>query len=399
MSLRDIEQDFSGIRELNALQFISDQTGMRFSIRGGVVRNILLGYEKWAGKYPSLFGFVDAFADIDLVIENWAAWAPLWQQIATMIPFAEFHRWEPTTGSSIKDPASQVLFHPIDRFRIDFQPKESPRLSGTHIDETDEWERIVEKRPTPFDDKALSKQQWQMRALRLLRYRLQFPDFAEAFLEPDSLVQRTQRPPVIFTTEPKSSNETALSIAVMKLLFNVPAKSLTSEIYSIVAPPEVDIGQDEDQVLIGSVSKNPLTARLDIQLRNFSRQQNRSVGKSFVPLLPIHVLDVPADPCCAYRDFSHDPVVIAWKHNIDFHNLNVPDDIAVVGTYEWTSDLEPSIQSKRSTPPNPVFGLPGIVNRNTSIVARIDASFAAGNAGQVQTLRVGLVDASGDRND
>lgn len=399
MFLQEIQQDLSKIREINALQFISDRTRTRFSIRGGVVRNILLGYEEWKEKDSSLFEFVDAFADIDLVIQDRSVWLILWQQITAIIPFAEFHRWEPTTSNRIKDEASQRMFHPIDRFRIDFEPESSPKFAGTHIEAEDQWKLIKEGQPTPFASGSISMHQKQMRRLRLLRYKLQFPNFKGAFTEEGENYSNEQNVAVEFTAEPKTLNETSLSIAVMKLLFSVPNELLSEEIYSVVKRQSLQfLTESPNEVLVGSVTKNPSTAKLELQMHRYSRDRNLMGSASFVPSLSITVPSIPVDPCCNYRDFSHMPTVIAWKFNMPHEELIVRKEIAVIGTYQNYPTPEASLQSKPSSPARPTFGLPGIVSVGASIVARIDASFAASNYGRAETLMVGLADVTGNQN-
>src|SRR5216684_6350129 len=87
------------IPEVMGLITCAQRSKLRFALRGGTLRNLLLRSQEVS--HPSLYDFVDPFSDIDLVVETESDWALLVQMIAESIPFAGFHHWEAKTERAI----------------------------------------------------------------------------------------------------------------------------------------------------------------------------------------------------------------------------------------------------------------------------------------------------------
>jgi len=84
----------SSLPEIQALLECGHRSGVRFGLRGSVIRNLVLSEGQDFGKYDSLYDFVDAFGDIDVVALNESDQNSLARILYQTVPFADFHIWD-----------------------------------------------------------------------------------------------------------------------------------------------------------------------------------------------------------------------------------------------------------------------------------------------------------------
>src|SRR5258708_1125884 len=100
------EQEFlefvRNLPEMQVLQTCAQRSGVRFGIRGGIVRSLLFGFDAHPLS-PSLYDFFVSFSDIDVVVLSATDWPRLEQSIVASLPFAGFHRWEVATHVELWD--------------------------------------------------------------------------------------------------------------------------------------------------------------------------------------------------------------------------------------------------------------------------------------------------------
>jgi hypothetical protein len=80
--------------EIRTLSECSRRAGIRFGLRGGVVRNLVLSEGREFGAYDSLYDFVDPFGDIDLIALSESDQNSLARILYQSVPFADFHSWD-----------------------------------------------------------------------------------------------------------------------------------------------------------------------------------------------------------------------------------------------------------------------------------------------------------------
>src|SRR5256885_10641901 len=101
--------------EIQVLLRCAERCQIRFGLRGGILRNTVLGEVNSDNRTPSLYEFVDPFSDIDLIVEHEQDWAVLSRALTSSLPFAGFHRWEADTHEAVRVAADRYEAIPVDR--------------------------------------------------------------------------------------------------------------------------------------------------------------------------------------------------------------------------------------------------------------------------------------------
>jgi hypothetical protein len=116
----------SGFPEAHVLLDCARQSGTPFALRGGIVRHLIAVALKKsptpAHFRPSLFDLVDAFSDIDVVVEQMVHWSRLAALIANALPLASYFRWEVSTSAQVIRQADTYESIALDRFLLQFHP-------------------------------------------------------------------------------------------------------------------------------------------------------------------------------------------------------------------------------------------------------------------------------------
>src|SRR5713101_2238365 len=120
---------FSFLPEVQALLECAHRSGVRFGLRGGVLRNLLLSEGQNYGNYESLYNFVDPFGDIDLVFLSELDQNSLARLLYQTVPFADCHSWNFQTAAFAKEAALRNGLVYADRLVLWFDGLEEPRLS------------------------------------------------------------------------------------------------------------------------------------------------------------------------------------------------------------------------------------------------------------------------------
>jgi len=215
---------------IRALRTISVRLGLRFALRGGVLRNFLFSYPRLQPTETSFYDCVDPFSDFDLVLEDTSNWPQLAQAITSSIPFAGFHHWEATSTRAMKETSKRYATIPADRLLLWFEGREKT-FSNVFLEALDvNVDEVVQHPALQIDMAALRPERAEidvfdqiLDVLRFMRYTAAFPE-VKSDVDPADLLRRFEfQRRIAFRRPPQrgqiSTERRRLEMAILDLVF------------------------------------------------------------------------------------------------------------------------------------------------------------------------------------
>lgn len=414
-------QSLPRIPELRALAGCAARARLKFALRGGVLRNLYIRFHEWENREPSLFEFVDALSDIDLIVINEGDWAQLQRMLVASIPFAGFHRWEARTLSWVEGVQSDFEMVPVDRFVLWIDGTDG-REGLLHWDAIGidvreamaryEQRRYPESLPTQWllrDDRA----QMLLAYLKLARYALQY-DPGRAPVDRAWLMQHVERVANAWlarrrdgpaeATDPQFLHRVEMSVA--DILFNSLDWEEAIQLIRSMQPLLAHVSASSEFLTRALLAEDALSSPFvgvtyyrstvggDLQLRMTSSQQTDDAPEqgpgTIIPWTPMGVSGQSADhDCCRYVDFRYGPATILWRR------VRPPDsfqDAADAGDYGAVARV--NLATPYGHPDrieNDIFlPLPGILRTGAALSLRVDHGYIAARAPKNVTFDCGL---------
>ena len=405
---------------IRAFRNISVRLGMRFALRGGVLRNFLFSYSDETSTEADFYEYVDPFSDIDLVVEDLSEWPQLAQAIASSIPFAGFHRWEVASALDMKRASRSYAVIPADRLLLWFEGREKA-FSKVFVDGLDVDVEDVVRRPTlHFDVRGFEGTREEVGVFDRLLDVLRFARYAAAFpqlkgdIDPADLLRRSEFQRRVAVGRPEhahqvSINRKRLEIAILDLVFTASDWNRASYLLELIREELPPIWLEESRFLSRVFYKSALNPgrgvgvliyksapRSTPQIRIFNDQRpTRPEFQNTRSLIPWVRLTYsghnPAD-CCNYSDFQSGVATIVWRNkSSDMGFSNLEGGFAAVAAV-----VPPRGEYSRRAPASEpsLVSIPAYLRRGTSVVARIDHGYVGGLLNRNASFYLGLIPTS-----
>lgn len=399
--------------EVHALLACAQRLRIRIGLRGGVVRNFVLGNRSKQREGASLLDLVDPFSDIDCVLDNASDWNSVAGSIASTFPFAGYHRWEMESLESINSRLHSYRTLPSERLVVWHHgfAKGQPRITlqglGIPVDSivagneffgTIDSDRPAEGRVDPWVT--------VLDALRFARYALQYPTnryLAERLFMPErstlELLIGSQVPPRTLHANIRRLNLAILDIVATAETLSIKGSYLqdlwsrfpeqlrkSASILSNLSDKSVF-----NAAYVGALVYRQPNAALRTRLLTEQSGENLRFGlKSLIPWTPLWSIQSVEDSCCRHSDFQNGVAVLSWRptNPIVVIEENVPYSYAAVAQvhrperYRETSEEQPI-----------VLPVPGLIRTGPSVTLRLDHAFPSAYFGRNVKVWIGLMDA------
>jgi hypothetical protein len=414
------EQFTNGLLELplvRALRTIAVRLGIRFALRGGVLRNFL--FASYGTHLPkiSFYDYVDPFSDIDMVVEDTSDWPKLAQAIGSSIPFAGFHHWEATSTRAMKESSKRYAMIPADRLLLWFEGRENT-FSHVFLDGLDiNVDEVVQYPSLQIDTKAFRPEgetevfDQILDVLRFMRYAAAFPEL-KTDVDPSDLMKRSEfKRRIAFRYPPQRGQTFAerrrLEMAILDLVFTASDWNRASyllDMSRLELPPLLLEGSKflssvfyQSAFSAGSgvgvvVYKPGPRSRLQLRIFNDTRPirpglQNTS---SLIPWVRLSCSGHNPTDCCNYNDFQSGVATVAWRSKSPgFHYSALEGSEFAVVAAAIPSPLEHSMGASKSE--LPLFSAPAFVRKGTSVVIRVDHGYIGALLNRNASFYLGLV--------
>jgi len=406
-----------GLPLVRALETISARLGLRFALRGGVLRNFLLSSSRQQPAGASFYEYVDPFSNIDLVLDDETDWPQLAQAIASSIPFAGFHHWEATSARAIKESSRRYATIPADRLLLWFEGKEKT-LSHVYLDGLDVKANDVVRSPAlDIDTHAFGPEQetdvfdQMLDVLRYMRYTAAFPEL-KPLTDPVGLLERSEFPKRIASRRPPQPGQISierrrLEMAILDLLFTASdwnqvsylldasrqelspiwletSKFLSSVFYQSALAPGTGVG-------VVVYKPGPRSA-LQLRLFNDTRSvrpglQNR---KSQIPWVRLSYSGHNPADCCNYNDFQRGVATVAWRSKSSgsgYSGLEPSAFAAVAAAIPSSAEYSAGVPKSEL----PLFSIPAYVRKGIIVVIRVDHGYIGALLNRNVSFYLGLV--------
>lgn len=182
----EILAELSSFSESHVLLECARLSGLRFALRGGIVRSLIVA-SALGKNFPipsayreSLFDLVDPFSDIDVVVDELVHWSRISTFIANALPLASYFRWEVSSLRQVTRLADTYERIPLDRFLLWFHPDgRTVKLDALDGMGDRTYRSLLENKieataPDEWVDKPDYDASSIAAALKLMRYRQQF---------------------------------------------------------------------------------------------------------------------------------------------------------------------------------------------------------------------------------
>jgi hypothetical protein len=402
---------------IRALRTISGRLGMRFALRGGVLRNLLFSYSGDISAALSFYEYVDPFSDIDLVVEDLSEWPQLAQAIASSIPFAGFHHWEVTSTRAMKEASRSYTTIPADRLLLWFEggEKSAPNVFFDGLDIN--VEKVVSRPALDIDTRGFEHGREEigifdqvLDALRFARYWAAFPEL-KSEIDPTDLFRRFEfkrRVAFRLPVQPRQASieRRRLEMAILDLIFTASDWNRVSSLLRLTGEELPPIWLEQSRFLTSVFYKSALGPgsgagaivyksgpRSAPRVRIFSdNRPPRPELKNMDSLISWVRLSYsghnPAD-CCNYRDFQSGVATIAWRKKGSGTGFSKLDQTAfgAVAALLPSSGAYPSGVEAESA----LLSVPAYVRRGTSVVVRVDHGYLGGLLNRNVSFYLGLM--------
>jgi hypothetical protein len=411
----DFAHSWVRMPEVQTLLVCAQKLNTRIGIRGGVVRNFLMGLRSKTGAPGNLVDLIDPFSDVDCVLDDEFNWPSVAAAISSNLPFAGYHRWEVESRNTIQ--AHLDLFEklPSDRLVIwhDGYDDNLPQISLEGLGKS--TEQILKEIDSPvWADQGRSirvEDPWTavLDALRLARFSLQSstPDLqVQMELIPNrATLERLVSGGISERTFQR--NLLRFNLAILDIITTSDsldtAKDYLQHFWSLVPQRLRDIRtilgdlvntRIQDFGFIGAlVYKQPPSESLRCRLL-FDRKNGgtRRGIDSLIPWTPLWSILNADDDCCRHTDFRNGVAVLSWRptkpETLDSRSKTIPFDFAPVAQVDL-----PTLYRRLSKDIPLLLPIPGFVRTGPSVTLRMDHAYPAAYLGKNLKFFAGLVQA------
>ncbi len=406
---------------IRALRMISVRLGLRFALRGGVLRNFLCSYPRQQATETSFYDYVDPFSDIDLVLEDISDWPQLAQAIASSIPFAGFHHWEAISTRSMKETSKRYATIPADRLILWFEGREKT-FSKVFLEGLDvNVDEVIQHPALHFDMAALRPEREEidvfdqiLDVLRFIRYTAAFPEL-KSDVDPADLLRRAEfQRRIVFRRPPQrgqiSTERRRLEMAILDLLFTASDWNRASYLLDLSRAELPPIWLEGSKFLssvfyqsalgpgngVGVVVYKPGSqSRLQLRIFNDTRSVRPGLQNtaSLIPWVRLSYSGHNTTDCCNYNDFQTGVATVAWRSKSPgFHYSTLRESEFAAVAAAIPSPLEYSMGASKFE--LPLFSIPGFVRKGTSVVIRVDHGYLGALLNRNVSFYLGLVPSS-----
>jgi hypothetical protein len=383
--------------EIDVLSDIARSIGEPIRIRGGVPRNLLgraIRAERDDAVGPAhLIDLVDPLSDIDIVVSNAEMVATALGHIFSRLALAGFTRWEGKTSAQVANFNKHGASTHLDGVEIKLSAR-GFQLIRAQAAVRDLQDRTLRgKVPKGWaQDSDVHAIDAALFALRIARFAAQFGLDVDDKLKKD--VSRLQRKEGhcsrldllrldlaaldIFLTAPTPSDAKPLlhwlrEIVPRWVRDRSRALLQLEDVFSSTGPSRV--------IAYPRMGGQPPRVRFEVDVHENSVLRDEP---TLIPWTPIRLPPFAVGACCPPVDFALGPLVIAWR-GVDLSN----ERVGVVALAPSADPYEPNSRF--------VFGVPGVITRQTAVVQRLDWGFARYLAGDGRLVYIGAREAIGQR--
>lgn len=401
-NLADFNDALPDIPEIRVLATIAGRHRIRFWLKTPTA-DLYLKFHSWYGKPVSLYDFVGPFETLTIALEKDEDGDLLNRSLGDSLPLAGFHAWNVVLYSSLAETSFANL--PFDSLVLEFDGTagKTPRVELGAINSDvnvviHEYLNRLHPEPVPphwtgpkFYPSVL------LTALRVAHYwfRYSAPDSPVDPRLLDRTATRLHAESVqagpLFAIDPLMISAierltldvlfTALNFdAALLWLRNRGAAFVPAMVNSSAVLRKVLVENDIlGAALVGGLLLDA-PRRTDLLLRN-SVEPGAGDPGSIIPWTPIGADTEWEDDCCRYRDFRIPPGVIVWRprQGPAFPNVSA-QEYAVAVRWEGEGASNYVVQA-----------VPGILARDTALVARFDHGYARTIASKDARLEYGIL--------
>jgi len=405
---------------IRALQTISARLGLRFALRGGVLRNFLLSSHRLQQAEASFYDYVDPFSNIDLALDDETDWPQLAQAIASSIPFAGFHHWEATSARAMTETSRRYATIPADRLILWFEGQEKP-FARVYLDGLDvNVEEVVRHPALYIDTQAFG---WEQEAdvfdqlldvLRYMRYTATFLELKPE-IDPIGLLMRSEVPRRIASRRSPQPAQASierrrLEMAILDLVFTAVDWKQVSYLLDLSRQELSPVWLEGSSFLSKIFYQSALAAgsgagvvvykpgpRSTLRLRLFNDARPPRHGlenvNSQIPWVRLSYSGHNPADCCNYSDFQRGVASVAWRSKSsgsDYSDLQASAFAAVAAAIPSAAEYSAGVPKSEL----PLFSIPAYVRKGTSVVIRVDHGYLGALLNRNVSFYLGLVPSS-----
>jgi hypothetical protein len=414
MNSTDLLAILESLPEIQLFLDCAERLRLRFGLTGGVLRNIVLAGTQGKERFASLYSFVDAFGDIDIIVSNETHQGCLAQALFTSVPFADCHSWDFRTESKAARAYSRHGLVAADSLILWIGAEKRDLSLGTLLSDIG---TILERPLQPQGPIAqpVTSADAPSRLLRAIRYaRFQFMFLEQAapaegelynlidgLREPLQSLKLPSRPPLWRGIISRLEIELAQLLldatswpracAFLDRLGGVVPRDWRSETGALgtVLRPEL-----ERSTRIGASLYRPrpgANLRFSVITEGSGEEQASISHQSRIPWTRLELSGANPPTCCRYADFEEGIAVMAWRNSSPEGTLG--DEALEPKEYGLVAG--PATPVQRALDPTDVDNLipiSGYTRRGRSIAVRIDPAYLRlVTAGRRSRFLIGLL--------
>jgi|HubBroStandDraft_2_1064218.scaffolds.fasta_scaffold00337_4 hypothetical protein len=407
---------FESLPEIELFRDCAERSHMSFGLTGSVLRNIVLAKTGRREQFDTLYSFVDAFGDIDIIISDETHQGCLAQALFTSVPFADCHSWDFRTESEAARASTRHGLVAADLLILWFDEKRGLSLRTLGQDVEAILDRPLQPQRTIAQVVARADTPFQfLQTIKYARIGLEFLEQdAPAEREFYKLIDGWQKslqflnlpssPPLWRGIIPR------LEIELAQLLLDTAnwstACAFVNRVGSVVPRewhkesralgmllrPEL-----ERSTRIGASlyrSRPRARWRFSVITEDSGEEEARISHQSRIPWTGLELSGTNPPSCCRYADFEEGIAVIAWRNSSPNRTLEderlEPKEYGLVAGPATPAQREVDLSNVDNLIP-----ISGYTRRGRSITVRIDPAYLKlVTAGRQSRFLIGLVPVS-----
>jgi hypothetical protein len=417
MNSTDLLAILESVPEIQLFLDCAERLHIRFGLTGGVLRNIVLAGTEGKERFASLYSFVDAFGDIDIIVSEETHQGCLAQALFTSVPFADCHFWDFRTESEAARAstrhglvAADLLILWIGTEKRDLRLGTLGSNVSTILDRPLQPQRTIAQ-PIAHTDTPLQI----LQAIKYARIRLmslepaapaegELYNLIDGLREPLQALKLPSHPPLW------RGIISRLEIELAQLLLDStswPAASAFVNRFGSVVPREwrSDAGalgmllrpELERSTRIGASLYRPrprASLRFSVITEGSGEQQASISHQSRIPWTRLELSSTNPPTCCRYADFEEGVAVIAWRNSSPEGTLG--DETLEPKEYGLVAGpATPSQRALDLADVDNLIPISGYARKGRSISVRIDPAYLRlVTAGRQSRFLIGLVPVS-----
>jgi len=414
MNSTDLLAILESLPEIQLFLDCAERLHIRFGLTGGVLRNIVLAGTQGKERFASLYSFVDAFGDIDIIVSDETHQGCLTQALFTSVPFADCHFWDFRTESEAARASTRHGLVAADLLILWIGAEKRDLSLGTlRSDVSTILDRPMQPQRTLAQPVARADTPLQLlQAIKYARIRLMFLEQAapaegelynliDGLQEPLQSVKLPSRPPlwrgIVSRLEIElahlllDSTSWPTACAFVNRVGSVVPREWRSDAGALgmLLRPEL-----ERSTRIGASLYRPrprANLRFSVITEGSDEQQASISHQSRIPWTHLELSGISQPTCCRYADFEEGIAVIAWRNSSPEGTLG--DE--ALEPKEYGLVASPATPGQRTLDPTDVDNLipiSGYTRRGRSIAVRIDPAYLRlVTAGRRSRFLIGLV--------